>query len=195
MAYAGAHYLQGDPQGVFTHAAQRRVGAEHFLSMMHEPMRAQGRVEVPMQHPMQHPEYDYPGCDILCFRGPPSPGSGAHARNAVVMSNGTLNWKDESTWTGMIDRSPCGTGTCAVMAALHARGELAIGQQFHHESIVGTTFVGELVEPAVVGEGTAGEVRGAVPTVKGSAWITQHATVLCHPTDPFPEGYTVGDIW
>jgi len=60
MAYAGAHYLQGDPQGVFTHAAQRRVGAEHFLSMMHEPMRAQGRVEVPMQHPMQHPPPHYP---------------------------------------------------------------------------------------------------------------------------------------
>tara|TARA_B110001452_G_scaffold140678_1_gene116983 strand:- start:3272 stop:4123 length:852 start_codon:yes stop_codon:yes gene_type:complete len=149
------------------------------------------------QHEVHHPVLAYPGPDILVFREAAAPMEcgGLRARNAVVMSNNALDWARPETWTGMIDRSPCGTGTCAVMAALHARGELAIGQQFHHESIVGTTFVGELVEPAVVGEGTAGEVRGAVPTVKGSAWITQHATVLCHPTDPFPEGYTVGDIW
>ena len=94
----------------------------------------------------------------------------------------------------MIDRSPCGTGTCAVMAALHARGELSIGQAFHHDSLIGTTFVGRLLEGATVGRGE-GAVQGVVPTISGSAWVTQHATVLCHPTDPFPEGYTVGDIW
>ena len=49
------------------------------------------------------------------------------ARNAVVMSNGVLDWGRPETWTGMIDRSPCGTGTCAVMAMLHARGELQVG--------------------------------------------------------------------
>ena len=110
------------------------------------------------------------------------------------MSNNALDWSRPETWTGMLDRSPCGTGTCAVMAALHARGELPLGTPFHHESIVGTTFVGQLHAHATVGAG-AGAVRGVVPTLRGQAWITQYSTVVCHPTDPFPEGYTVGDIW
>ena len=148
------------------------------------------------QHPVDHPEHDYPGPDILVFREPASrmPCGGLHARNAVVMSNNNLEWSRPETWTGMLDRSPCGTGTCAVMAALHARGELPLGTAFHHESIVGTTFVGQLHAHATVGAG-AGAVRGVVPTLRGQAWITQYSTVVCHPTDPFPEGYTVGDIW
>ena len=145
------------------------------------------------QFPAQHPAYDYPGPDILVFRGPASPGSGAHARNAVVMSNGELDWGKPETWTGMIDRSPCGTGTSAVMAVMHAKGELALGEDFVHESIVGTTFTGRLVaEERVEGRYAADAV---VPEIAGRAWITQHCTVVCDPTDPFPTGYTVGDIW
>ena len=47
----------------------------------------------------------------------------------------------------------------------------------------------------IVGAGTDDSVRGVIPSVSGQAWVTQHATVFCDPTDPFPEGYTVGDIW
>jgi len=119
------------------------------------------------------------------------------------MSNGVLDWEKPETWTGMLDRSPCGTGTCAVMAQLHARGELGLNQDFVHESILGTTFTGRLVEettltgaPAGGGGGDAGTyVRAVVPLISGRSWVTQHATVVCDPTDPFPEGYTVGDIW
>ena len=46
----------------------------------------------------------------------------------------------------MLDRSPCGTGTCAVMAVMHARGELKVGEQFIHESIVGSKFIGTVEE-------------------------------------------------
>ena len=67
----------------------------------------------------------------------------------------------------MIDRSPCGTGTCAVMAALHARGEMAVGDELVHEGILGTTFVGKLVGEAEVGAGGDDAVRGVVPTVTG----------------------------
>ena len=161
------------------------------------------------QHPLNHPEFDYPGPDILVFREPandfraPHGESGAmalHAKNAVVMSNGTLNWDDEATWTGMLDRSPCGTGTCAVMAALHARGELAIGEDFVHSSIIDTTFVGRLHGETTLGSGGGqanGEeaVRAVVPSIAGRAWITQTASVICDPSDPFPLGYKVGDIW
>lgn len=157
------------------------------------------------QHPLDHPEFDYPGPDILVFREPAADrrlpgGQGSppalHAKNAVVMSNGTLDWADEATWTGMLDRSPCGTGTCAVMAALHARNELGLGEDFVHSSIIGTTFTGQLHEQVALRDRASGEsVPAVVPTIAGRAWITQFGTVVCDPSDPFPEGFRVGDIW
>ena len=147
------------------------------------------------QFPVNHPEYDYPGADILVFRGPAPPGSSSDARNAVVMSNNDLDWNRPSTWTGMLDRSPCGTGTCAVMATMYARGELQLGEKFVHESIIGSQFVGELVEETIVAAGTEFERMAVRPRISGQAWVTQISQVLCHPSDPFPEGYTVGDIW
>ena len=69
------------------------------------------------------------------------------AKNAVAIATGALDWNDASTFgSGILDRSPCGTGTCAVMAHLHARGELKVGEEFVHESILGTTFHGTLLE-------------------------------------------------
>ena len=150
------------------------------------------------QHPVTHPEFHYPGPDILCFRGPLSrsaPGGRLTARNAVVMSNGELDWERPETWTAMIDRSPCGTGTCAVMAAMHAKGELSLGEDFVHESIVGTHFMGRLHGTEIVGEHSSDPILAVRPSIRGQGWITQHATVVCDPSDPFPEGYTVGDIW
>ena len=90
----------------------------------------------------------------------------------------------------MLDRSPCGTGTCAVMALMHSRGELGLNEDYIHESIIGTQFTGRLI-----GETTVGGIKAVVPEISGRAWVTQHCTVLCDPSDPFPSGYTVGDIW
>ena len=58
---------------------------------------------------------------------------GVQARNTVVLNQRALLRDDPSTWTGALDRSPCGTGTCARMAALHARGQLALGEDFCHQ--------------------------------------------------------------
>jgi len=144
------------------------------------------------QHPVNHPEYDYPGCDILVFtEGRRREGNIVFAKNTVVMSKGALDWNDPATWTAMLDRSPCGTGTSAVMASLHKRGELALGETFVHEGILGTSFRGSLEEQTTVGAG----LPAVVPTISGRCWITQHCDVVCHPSDPFPHGYTVGDIW
>ena len=112
---------------------------------------------------------------------------GAHVNIVAVRG---FDWDDPATWTAMLDRSPCGSGTCAVMACLHARGELALGERFVHEGIVGATFEGTLR-----GETTVGGLRAVLPSVTGRAWITQHCTVVVDPTDPFPTGFTVGDIW
>ena len=76
------------------------------------------------------------------------------------------------------------------MAVLHAKGQLAIGKDFRHEGILGTVFTGRLIEEARVGERAA-----VVPTITGTAWITGFASYVVDPTDPFPEGYTVGDLW
>jgi proline racemase len=106
------------------------------------------------------------------------------------VSSGRLDWNRPATWTGVIDRSPCGTGTCAKMATLHARGELGLDQDFHHEGILGTIFTGRLIE-----ETTVGPYRAVVPTISGRAWITGIAQYVVDAEDPFPEGFTVGDIW
>jgi proline racemase len=104
-----------------------------------------------------------------------APGSDArHSRHAMAIS------------PGWFDRSPCGTGTSARMAQLHARGELPLHQDFVNESFIGTSFTGRLVEQTTVAGRTA-----VVPTVTGRAWITGTAQYLLDPTDPFPAGFTL----
>ncbi len=115
---------------------------------------------------------------------------GHDSRNTVVITQGGLDRDRPETWTGALDRSPCGTGTSARMAALHARGQLEIGEDFVHRSIIGSTFIGRLIGTAEVGGTPA--VR---PTITGRAWVTGRATWVLDPTDPYPHGYTVGDIW
>jgi proline racemase len=89
---------------------------------------------------------------------------------------------------GWVDRSPCGTGTSARMAQLAARGELAIGEDFVHGSLIGTTFTGRLVDTTTVGDFPA-----VVPTVRGRAWVTAMGHYLLDPDDPFPAGFLIGD--
>jgi proline racemase len=88
---------------------------------------------------------------------------------------------------GWVDRSPCGTGTSARMAQLAARGELAIGADFVHGSLIGTEFTGRLT-----GTTTVGELAAVVPTVRGRAWITAMGNYLLDPDDPFPAGFLIG---
>jgi proline racemase len=151
-----------------------------------EMIKAAAREQLPVVHPEQ-PGFE--GVTIAELAGPPS-GPHADGRNAVVVSTGTLDWDRPSTWTGALDRSPCGTGTCARMATLHARGRLPLHQDFRHEGVLGTVFTGRLVEETAVGP-----YRAVVPTLSGQAWITGTATYGVDPSDPFPEGFTVGDIW
>jgi 4-hydroxyproline epimerase len=79
---------------------------------------------------------------------------------------------------GAYDRSPCGTGTSAKMASLHARGQLSIGQRWRQESITGSLFTGWLEERA----------GSLVPHIEGRAFITGRATLFFDPRDPFREG-------
>ena len=85
-----------------------------------------------------------------------------------------------------IDRSPCGTGTSARLAQLAARGDLKVGDDFVHESIIGSLFRGR-VERAV----TVGDYDAIVPSVAGQAWITGHNTIFLDDRDPFVKGFSV----
>jgi proline racemase len=142
------------------------------------------------QYPVRHPvDPSLAGVTISQLSGPPRT-AGNHRRNAVTMSTGQSSWDNPASFTGCIDRSPCGTGTSARMAAMYARGELALGAEFRHESIIGTVFTGRLVDTVQLGDVTA-----VVPEITGHAWITGFASYVVDPTDPFPTGFTVGDIW
>jgi proline racemase len=112
------------------------------------------------------------GCKHVVFHAPGY--DGADARSAT------------SIHPGWLDRSPCGTGTSARMAALHARGELALGQEFVNESIIGSRFTGRLLEQVSLGSTPA-----VVPEVSGRAWITGLGQYLLDPTDPFPTGFAL----
>lgn len=112
------------------------------------------------------------------------------ASNAVSVATGELDWKRPETWTGALDRSPCGTGTSARMAVLHAKGELGIGEDFRNLGPVGTEFSGRLLRETEVGG-----LPAVVPEISGQAWITGTASYSLDPSDPFPEGFTLGDIW
>ena len=85
---------------------------------------------------------------------------------------------------GWFDRSPCGTGTSARMAELHARGELALDAPFVNESFIGTEFIGRLV-----GETTVGDKPAVIPTITGRAWVTGLGQYILDGDDPFPEGF------
>jgi proline racemase len=142
------------------------------------------------QIPVTHPENPgFSGITISQLTGPPHDPANT-MRNAVTMGTGAVDLTKPSTWSGAIDRSPCGTGTCARMATLHARGLLDIGQDFRHESVISTLFTGRLLEETMVGP-----YRAVVPTITGTAWITGFASYVLDPEDPFPTGFTVGDIW
>jgi len=141
------------------------------------------------QLPVEHPDYPGVGITIAQLSGP-TDNPKADWKNAVTLASGEHDWNNPSTWTGAIDRSPCGTGTCAKMAALYARGELKLDHDFRHENILGLIYTGRLVEEAKVGEHEA-----VVPTVSGQAWITGYSNYVLDPADPFPNGYTIGDIW
>jgi proline racemase len=115
---------------------------------------------------------------------------GRQDRNTVVLNNAPLRADDPSTWTGALDRSPCGTGTSSRMAALHARGQLAIGEDFRHQSIIGSEFIGQLTDETTVAGRPA-----VLPTITGRGWLTGRSQWILDESDLFPTGYTLGDIW
>ena len=99
-------------------------------------------------------------------------GTGLAQRNVTVFADGE------------VDRSPCGSGTSARLALLHASGALATGEPLEHAGIVGTRFGGR-----VVGETTVGGIPAVVTEVEGSAHLTGHHQFVLDRDDPLGPGF------
>ncbi len=149
-----------------------------------EAMRSAAARQYPVTHP-EFPEFKGPTISQLTA---PADDQAHDGISAVSVSSGDFRGAGELT--GALDRSPCGTGTCAKMAVLHAKGQLAPDQDYVNAGPLRTTFTGRIERLTTVGPHDA-----IVPTLSGRGWITGLSQHLLDPSDPFQAGFTVGDIW
>lgn len=165
------------------------ISREHTLEILRAGavLRAAAIEQVPVSHPRQEGINEI---GLAMIHGPAEPASASAGRNAVVMPKGEVDLAHPQTWTGVLDRSPCGTGTSARMAARYVRGEMAVGEEFHHQGLLGTTFVG-----GIRGTCQIGDYEAILPTIRGRGWIIAHNQYVLAQDDPFPEGYTLQDLW
>jgi trans-L-3-hydroxyproline dehydratase len=167
VAFGGMWYAIADARelGFALEPAEARE-----LCDVGELIRLAARAQLPCVHPENE---QIAGVSIVQI-AEPWQGIGKTSKNAVVIAPGRL------------DRSATGTGLSARMAALHARGEMHVGDSMTHASVLGTTFEGRIVSETPL---------GIVPAIRGSAWITGITQMMLDPTDPFPEGYLLNDTW
>jgi proline racemase len=172
-AYGGDSFaiVEAEPLGFALGADEARELSELGVRIAHAASKQLG---------FHHPENpDWAHVSFCLFAGPLSQTeTGLAGRNAVAVD------------PGKIDRSPTGTAVSARMAMLHARGRMRVGDSFIAKSIIDSEFRGRIEAEARVGDKAA-----IVPSITGRAWITGTHQFLLDPTDPWPEGYRIGDTW
>ena len=166
MAFGGNFYAMVDSSTLGVEFS--RDNGDEILRRGMKLMAAINEVDAPV-HPV---DPAIRGCKHVQVIAPGS--TEKQSRHAMVIS------------PGWFDRSPCGTGTSARMAQLHARGLMGVGDEFINESFIGTRFIGRIVEKTEV----AG-VPAIVPTITGRAWITGIGQYVLSDDDPFPAGFLV----
>jgi 4-hydroxyproline epimerase len=167
VAYGGNFYAIVEPQKNFRDMAD--FSAARLIDLSPR-LRAALNAKYDFVHP-DHPAIR--GLSHILWTGTPRDPK-AHARNAVF-------YGDKA-----IDRSPCGTGTSARMAQLAAKGRLAVGDDFVHESIIGSLFHGRVEGAAAVGAHAA-----IIPSIVGWARMTGYNTIFIDHRDPFAHGFVV----
>ncbi|WP_240655688.1 proline racemase family protein [Paraburkholderia phosphatilytica] len=173
VGYGGMTYVIVDaaPLGFSIAADEARD-----LCALGQTIKAAAAEQLPSPHPL-NPLVK--GITQTLFAGPcRREGSVVRSRNTVVIS------------PGRCDRSPCGTGTSARLAVMHAKGQISVGDRFMHESIIGSVFDGSIVSTTDL----AG-IPAVVPTIAGQAWISSVSQLGVDPTDPFQVGFTLPDTW
>jgi proline racemase len=164
VAFGGAFYAIVDAESAGIPIAGRRLEDVRRAGMI---IKNAVEAAVRVTHPLE-PALN--GIYGTIFTGPAS--AGADLRNVTIFADAE------------VDRSPCGTGTCAVMAVLAAMSILGPEQTFTHESIIGSRFSGR-----VVGETLVGELPAIIPEIEGQAHITGEHTFLIDASDPFAWGF------
>ncbi len=167
VAYGGNFYAIVEPQKNFRDMADFTASELIGLSAK---LRAALNAKYEFVHP-EHPAIN--GLSHILWTGAPRDPE-AHARNAVF-------YGDKA-----IDRSPCGTGTSARMAQLAAKGKLRPGDDFVHESIIGSLFRGRVERATQVADRAA-----IVPSIAGWARVTGFNTLFIDDRDPFAHGFVV----
>ncbi|MBK7104812.1 MAG: 4-hydroxyproline epimerase [Ignavibacteriae bacterium] len=167
VSYGGNFYAIIDPQKNF--GGLENYSADQLISFSREI-----RNEINKKYSFIHPENELiSGVSHIQWTGKTiSPE--ATARNAVF-------YGDKA-----IDRSPCGTGTSARMAQWFSKGKLKVGDQFIHESIIGSQFIGK-----VEAETKVGNYKAIIPSIEGWAKITGYNTIIIDDDDPYAHGFQV----
>jgi proline racemase/trans-L-3-hydroxyproline dehydratase len=166
VAFGGAFYAIVDSE-----AAGIPVLPARLPELRRAGMQIKTAIESSLR--IEHPaEPALHGIYGTIFTGPGS--EAADLRNVTIFADAE------------VDRSPCGTGTCAVMSVLSAMGLLPCGQLFTHESIIGTTFRGRVVEETEVGG-----LPAIVPEISGEAYITGENTFIIDEDDPLGYGFRI----
>jgi trans-L-3-hydroxyproline dehydratase len=132
------------------------------------------------QLPFTHPQLpDWKHYSFCFLRGPLENQNGIlTSANACVINPGKL------------DRSPTGTGCSALMAILHAKGLMKVGDHYIGRSVINSSFEGRIVS-----ETSVGNHKAIIPEITGRAWISGQSTLMLDPDDPYPDGYKVSDTW
>jgi 4-hydroxyproline epimerase len=167
IAYGGNFYAIIEPQGPYS--GLDALGAAEIIRLS-RLIRSTLREQIEPVHPLND---TIRGVSHVLWADAPK-GAGADGRNAVFYGERA------------IDRSPCGTGTSARLAHLHAKGRLKVGETFVHESYIGSRFIGR-----VEAETSVGDRPGITPSVQGSAIMTGLSTIWIDDEDPFHAGFTV----
>lgn len=167
VAYGGNFYAIVDPQPNFP-------GLQHFSADQLISWSRVCRQRLNEKYTFVHPENEHiKGLSHMLWTGTPLDATSS-ARNAVF-------YGDKA-----IDRSPCGTGTSARMAQWYAKGKLKKGDEFIHESIIGSKFTGRIEE-----ETTIGGKPAIVPSIEGWAMVTGYNTIIIDDEDPYAHGFQV----
>ena len=167
VSYGGNYYAIAEPQGAYTGLDD--LGASRIIELS-QIVRTKVREQFHPVHPL---EPSINGVSHVLWADKPS-AQDAHGRNAVFYGEKA------------IDRSPCGTGTSARMAHLHAKGRLKVGDAFVHESYIKSRFIGR-----VEAETTLGEHKAIIPSIEGSAISTGFNTIWIDRQDTFWKGFQV----
>jgi len=141
-----------------------------------EKIKLAAAAQLTVEHPVNPA---IPGITILSVTAP------LRRENGQLISKNTV-----VVPPGRCDRSPCGTGSSARLALLHARGEMQVGETLVHESITGSRFDCTLEATCQVGPYPA-----VIPSIAGQAWITGFQQMGMEPTDPWQQGFTLADVW